>query len=100
MESEIGSGEECTLIEKNIYSEYQNLKKQEYIVGIQNLPDTIPKVDSILKINTEELITAEFKWEKKEKLVVTLYYDGAITEINLEQANRNLKRSIYHSADL
>ncbi len=99
VENEIGAGEECLLKNTTIQNEYQNLIHENKIDGIKNLSDTLSFENKAMPINDEGLISAEFKWEGKDKLILTLSYDGGITEIDLAQTGQNLKRAIYYSAD-
>ncbi|MBC7387805.1 MAG: hypothetical protein H7329_01215, partial [Opitutaceae bacterium] len=97
--NEIGAGEECILKNTTIRNEYKNLIIENKIDGILNLSDTLYNENNAFAINDEGLISAEFKWEGKDKLIITLSYDGGVTEIHFTQIGENLKRAIYYSGD-
>ena len=99
VDSEMGAGEECFLKNTTIQNEYHNLIKENKIDGIHNLSDSLSKENKAFEINDEGLISAELSWEGKDKLIITLSYDGGVTEIDLTQNGKNLKRAIYYSAD-
>jgi len=99
VENEIGAGEECVIKNTTIQNEYKNLIIENKIDGILNLSDTLFNENNAFAINDDGLISAEFKWEGKDKLIITLSYDGGITEIHFTQNGKNLKRAIYYSGD-
>ncbi|MBC7387969.1 MAG: hypothetical protein H7329_02040 [Opitutaceae bacterium] len=99
VENEIGVGEECILKNTTIQKEYLNLINENKIDGIHNLSDTLYNENKAFAINDEGLISSEFKWEGKDKLIIILSYDGGVTEIDFIQNGKNLKRAIYYSGD-
>lgn len=99
VESEMGSGEECTLPGTTIQQEYRNLIQNKMIEGIEFLPDTLPEQTKAKEINKEGLLSADYKWDGKDKLQIVINYDGGVTEIKLIQTGKNLKRAVYYSAD-
>ena len=49
-------------------------------------------------MNKEGLISIDYEIAK-DKVAITMNYEGGVTEVTIEKINNTVKRSIYHYAD-
>ena len=96
---EMGSGKICTFDNTTINDVYINFINSGEFPYTTYLELTIPSDDKVTNIGNNGLISIDYNWESKIKLVITLLFDGGTTEIHLEQKNNNVERSIYNFAN-
>jgi len=96
---EMGSGEICTFDNTTVNDVYRHFISSAILPYINHLEQTIPLNDKVINIGNNGLISIDYNWKSKIKLIITLLFDGGTTEIHFEQKNNNVERSIYNFAD-
>lgn len=95
---EMGSGKICIIKSKTIDDVYLDIIKNEEVEDVKYFLKKLPQKSQIVNINKNGLMTIEYKL-KNNIINIIMFYDGGVTEINLEKSGKNVKRSIIYTAD-
>lgn len=98
IEVEMGSGRECILKNTDLDKVYQNIIKNKEVEESEYFLSAIPAESKSVEINKNGLISMDYKITK-DKVAISMNYEGGVTEVTLEKINNTVKRSIYHYAD-
>lgn len=98
IEVEMGSGRECVLQETDLANVYQNIIKNKEVEESNYLLNAIPNESKSVEVNKNGLISIDYQLFK-DKVAISMNYEGGVTEVTLEKINNNVKRSIFHYAD-
>ncbi|WP_433831879.1 hypothetical protein [Flavobacterium anhuiense] len=98
IEVEMGSGRECILKDTDINQVYQNIIKNKEVDEAEFYLTTLPTEKKSIEVNKEGLISIDYE-VTKDKVAITMNYEGGVTEVTIEKINNTVKRSIYHYAD-
>ncbi|WP_264550699.1 hypothetical protein [Flavobacterium sp. N2038] len=98
IEVEMGSGRECILKDTDLETVYQNIIKNKEVEESESFLSTIPNENKSVEINKNGLISIDYQITK-DKVAISMNYEGGVTEVTLEKINNTIKRSIYHYAD-
>lgn len=98
IEVEMGSGRECIVQETNFATVYQNIIKNKEVEESNYFLSTIPNENKSVEVNQNGLISIDYQITK-DKVTISMNYEGGVTEVILEKINNSVKRSIYHYAD-
>lgn len=95
---EMGTIEECILVNNSIEKVYNDIIKNNEINESEYMLKSIPKKNQIIKVDKNGLINIEYKINS-DKLDIEFNYEGGVNSIKIEQIKENVKRTIIHSAD-
>lgn len=98
IEVEMGSGRECILKNTDLAQVYQNIIQNKEVEESANFLSTIPNESKSVPVNKNGLISIDYEITK-EKVIITMNYEGGVTEVTLEKIKDTIKKSIYHYAD-
>ncbi len=98
VEVEMGSGRECIIKDTDINQVYQNIIKNKEVDESEFYLTTLPTEKKSIEVNKEGLISIDYEIAK-DKVAITMNYEGGVTEVTLEKTNNTVKKSIYHYAD-
>ncbi|GAA6768037.1 hypothetical protein [Flavobacterium johnsoniae] len=98
IEVEMGDGRECILQDTDLDKVYQNIIKNKEVEESNYFLSTIPNENKSVEINQNGLISIDYQITK-DKVAISMNYEGGVTEVTLEKINNTVKRSIYHYAD-
>ncbi|WP_291287223.1 hypothetical protein [Flavobacterium sp.] len=98
IEVEMGSGRECILKNTDLAQVYQNIIQNKEVEESANFLSTIPSESKSVPVNKNGLISIDYEITK-EKVIITMNYEGGVTEVTLEKIKDTIKKSIYHYAD-
>ncbi|WP_264524364.1 hypothetical protein [Flavobacterium sp. N502536] len=98
IEVEMGSGKECILKNTDLAQVYQNIIQNKEVEESANFLSTIPNESKSVPVNKNGLISIDYEITK-EKVIITMNYEGGVTEVTLEKIKDTIKKSIYHYAD-
>ncbi|MFH6968749.1 hypothetical protein [Flavobacterium sp. FlaQc-28] len=98
IEVEMGSGRECILKNTDLDKVYQNIIKNKEVEESEYFLSAIPAESKSVEINKNGLISMDYQITK-DKVAISMNYEGGVTEVTLEKINNTVKRSIYHYAD-
>ncbi|MGN7811663.1 hypothetical protein [Flavobacterium sp. 22076] len=98
IEVEMGDGRECILQDTDLDKVYQNIIKNKEVEESNYFLSTIPNENKSVEINQNGLISIDYQITKN-KVAISMNYEGGVTEVTLEKINNTVKRSIYHYAD-
>ncbi|PQA97170.1 hypothetical protein B0A69_03795 [Chryseobacterium shigense] len=89
---------ECIFKNKDIHEVYQaTIKDQEVEKAELLLPD-LPKENTTKEINKDGLLSISYTVSPK-KTEIEFQFEGGVTTLRLEQKDKDVKRTIIHSAD-
>lgn len=89
---------ECIFKNKDINEIYQTTIKDQEIEKAELLLPEIPKENTNKEINKDGLISISYKVSPK-KTEIEFQFEGGVTTLSLEQMDKDVKRTIIHSAD-
>ena len=95
---EMGSGRECVLKNTDLATAYQNIIKNKEVEESEYFLSAIPNESKSVQINKNGLISIDYEITK-DKVAMSMNYEGGVTEVTLEKIKDTVKRSIYHYAD-
>lgn len=98
IEVEMGSGKECLLKNTNLNRAYLNIIKNKEVEESDYFLSALPNQNKSVEINKNGLISIDYEIIK-DKVTISMNYEGGLTEVILEKINNTVKRSIYHYAD-
>ncbi|MFW0739300.1 hypothetical protein [Flavobacterium sp. T12S277] len=98
IEVEMGSGRECILKNTDLAQVYQNIIQNKEVEESAYFLSTIPNESKSVPVNKNGLISIDYEITK-EKVIITMNYEGGVTEVTLEKIKDTIKKSIYHYAD-
>ncbi|MBO9586286.1 MAG: hypothetical protein J7574_19155 [Flavobacterium sp.] len=98
IEVEMGSGRECIIKDTDINQVYQNIIKNKEVDESEFYLTTLPTEKKSIEVNKEGLISIDYEIAK-DKVAITMNYEGGVTEVTIEKINNTVKKSIYHYAD-
>lgn len=95
---EMGSKEVCSLKNTTLKEVYSSLIKNKLVDRAEKLQKELPIKSERIDVNTDGLIDIDYK-VTKNKIDMTMSFDGGETTILLEQKASNVQRSIVLIAD-
>lgn len=95
---EMGSGRECIVKTTDLNAVYQGIIANKEVEETEFYLATIPTENKSVTINKNGLITIDYEITK-DKVAITMNYEGGVTEVTLEKIKDTIKKSIYHYAD-
>jgi len=98
IEVEMGSGRECILKDTDINQAYLDIIKNKEVDEAEYYLPTLPTEKKSVEVNKDGLISIDYEISK-DKVAISMNYEGGVTEVSLEKINNTVKRSIYHYAD-
>nr|WP_294923302.1 hypothetical protein [uncultured Flavobacterium sp.] len=98
IEVEMGAGKECILKNTNLDLAYKNIIKNKEVEETEYYLDAIPSKNKSVEVNKNGLISIDYKIAK-DKVAITMNYEGGVTEVTLDKLENTIKKSIYHYAD-
>jgi len=98
IEVEMGSGRECIIKDTDINQVYQKIIKNKEVDESEFYLTTLPTEKKSVEVNKEGLISIDYVIAK-DKVAITMNYEGGVTEVTIEKINNTVKKSIYHYAD-
>lgn len=98
IEVEMGAGRECIVRNTDLEKTYQNIIKNKEVEETEFYLATIPSENKSVEINKNGLISIDYNITK-DKVAITMNYEGGVTEVTLEKIKNTIKKSIYHYAD-
>lgn len=94
----MGSGRECIIQNTDLNKAYQNIIKDKKVEESEYFLSDIPNKNKSVEINKNGLISIDYEI-LKNRVAISMNYQGGVTEVTLEKINNTVKRSIYHYAD-
>ncbi|WP_417941731.1 hypothetical protein [Flavobacterium sp. RS13.1] len=94
----MGSGRECIIQNTALNKAYQNIIKNKKVEESDYFLREIPNTNKSVAVNKNGLISIDYEISKN-KVAISMNYEGGVTEVTLEKINNTVKRSIYHYAD-
>lgn len=98
IEVEMGDGRECILTNIDLDKAYHNLIEYKQIEESNYFLSALPKENKSVEVNKNGLISIDYEITKN-KVTISMNYEGGVTEVTLEKINDTVKRGIYHYAD-
>ncbi|MFH6988872.1 hypothetical protein ACHRVW_14110 [Flavobacterium collinsii] len=98
IEVEMGAGRECILKGTDLAQVYQNIIKNKEVEESVYFLNTIPNESKSVPVNKNGLISIDYDISK-DKVLISMNYEGGVTEVTLEKTKDTIKKSIYHYAD-
>ncbi|WP_264530458.1 hypothetical protein [Flavobacterium sp. N502540] len=98
VEVEMGSGRECILKDTDLAQVYQNIIKNKEVEESAYFLSSIPNESKSVPVNKNGLISIDYEIIK-DKVLISMNYEGGVTEVTLEKIKDTIKKSIYHYAD-
>ena len=98
VEVEMGSGRECILKGTDLAQVYQNIIKNKEVEESEYYLNAIPNESKSVPVNKNGLISIDYEIIK-DKVLISMNYEGGVTEVTLEKIKDTIKKSIYHYAD-
>lgn len=98
IEVEMGAGRECIIASTDLDKAYQNIIKNKEVEETEFYLTTIPAENKSVEVNKNGLISIDYEITKN-KVALTMNYEGGVTEVTLEKIKNTIKKSIYHYAD-
>ncbi|URC11924.1 hypothetical protein [Flavobacterium sp. B183] len=98
VEVEMGSGKECILKGTDLAQVYQNIIQNKEVEESAYFLSTIPNESKSVPVNKNGLISIDYEIIK-DKVLISMNYEGGVTEVTLEKIKDTIKKSIYHYAD-
>lgn len=94
----MGSGRECIIQNTDLNKAYQNIIKDKKVEESDYFLSDIPNTNKSVEVNKNGLISIDYEI-LKNRVAISMNYQGGVTEVTLEKINNTVKRSIYHYAD-
>ncbi|OMQ10611.1 hypothetical protein [[Flexibacter] sp. ATCC 35103] len=98
IEVEMGAGRECIIQSTDLEKAYENIIKNKEVEETEFYLSTIPSENKSVEVNKNGLISIDYEITK-DKVALTMNYEGGVTKVTLEIIKNTIKKSIYHSAD-
>lgn len=98
IEVEMGAGRECIIQSTDLEKAYGNIIKNKEVEETEFYLPTIPTENKSVEVNKNRLISIDYEITK-DKVALTMNYEGGVTEVKLEKIKDTIKKSIYHYAD-
>ena len=98
VEVEMGSGRECILKGTDLAQVYQNIIQNKEVEESEYYLSAIPNESKSVPVNKNGLISIDYEIIK-DKVLISMNYEGGVTEVTLEKIKDTIKKSIYHYAD-
>ncbi|XDZ55953.1 hypothetical protein FlaCF_3001 [Flavobacterium tructae] len=98
VEVEMGSGRECIIKGTDLAQVYQNIIKNKEVEESEYYLSAIPNESKSVPVNKNGLISIDYEIIK-DKVLISMNYEGGVTEVTLEKIKDTIKKSIYHYAD-
>ncbi|HEY1195743.1 hypothetical protein [Flavobacterium sp.] len=95
---EMGDGRECILTNIDLDKAYQNIIKNKQVEESEYFLSALPTEKKSVEVNKNGLISIDYEITKN-KVAISMNYEGGVTEVTLEKIDNTVKRSIYHYAD-
>lgn len=95
---EMGDGRECILTNIDLNQAYLNIIKNKQVEESEYFLTALPTEKKSVQVNKNGLISIDYEITKN-KVAISMNYEGGVTEVTLEKINNTVKRSIYHYAD-
>ncbi|SHF46604.1 hypothetical protein [Chryseobacterium sp. OV279] len=89
---------ECIFKNASIDEVYRRTIKDKEVEKSELLSANLPKANTTKEINQDGLISITYTVGPK-KTDIEFFFEGGVTSISLEQQNKDVKRTIIHSAD-
>lgn len=90
--------QECIFTNTSIHEVYRRTIKDKEVEKAELLPADLPKESTTKEINKDGLISITYTVTPK-KTDIEFFFEGGATTLSLEQHEKNIKRTIIHSAD-
>ncbi|WP_240475313.1 hypothetical protein [Flavobacterium reichenbachii] len=98
IEVEMGSGRECILKNTDLAKAYSDIIKNKEVEESNYFLSAIPKENKSVSVNKNGLISIDYTITKN-KVAISMNYEGGVTEVTLQKIDTTIKKSIYHYAD-
>ncbi len=95
---EMGDGRECIIQDTDLEKVYQNIIRNKEVEESNYFLVDIPNESKSIEVNQNGLISIDYQISKN-KVAISMNYEGGVTDVTLEKINNTVKRSIYHYAD-
>ncbi|WP_029273534.1 hypothetical protein [Flavobacterium sp. KJJ] len=95
---EMGDGKECILKNTDLEKVYQNIIKNKEVEESSYFLSAIPSENKSVEVNQNGLMSIDYEITK-DKVAISMNYEGGVTEVTLEKIKDTIKKSIYHYAD-
>lgn len=95
---EMGSKEICTIKNTTLKNAYISIIKNKEVDKSEKLKKELPLKSETIKINSNNLISIDYK-VIKNKTTIIMSFDGGETSIILEQKGNDVQKTIIYSAD-
>ncbi|WP_136667873.1 hypothetical protein [Flavobacterium sp. H122] len=95
---EMGSKEICTIKNTTLKNAYISIIKNKEVDKSEKLKKELPLKSETIKINSDGLISIEYK-VAKNRVDITMSFDGGETTILLHQKGNDVQKTIIYSAD-
>ncbi|MCT2560904.1 hypothetical protein [Chryseobacterium herbae] len=89
---------ECIFKNSSIDEVYRQTIKDKEIEKAELLIANLPKANTTKEINEDGLVSISYTVGPK-KTEIEFLFEGGVTTLSLEQQNKDVKRTIIHSAD-
>lgn len=91
-------GEECIVSSNSLENVYNEIIDQKLVRDSEFLLKTLPKTNTFAKINENGI--AEIKYKiNSNSVIIGMFYEGGITDIELYKQNESVKRKIVYNVD-
>jgi PBP1b-binding outer membrane lipoprotein LpoB len=95
---EMGDGRECIIQDTDLEKVYQNIIRNKEVEESNYFLVDIPNESKSIEVNQNGLISIDYQISKN-KVAISMNYEGGVTDVTLEKINNTVKRSIYHYTD-
>jgi hypothetical protein len=95
---EMGDGRECIIQDTDLEKVYQNIIRNKEVEESNYFLVDIPNESKSIEVNQNGLISIDYQISKN-KVAISMNYEGGVTDVTLEKINNTVKRSIYHYPD-
>lgn len=91
-------GEECIVSSNSLENVYNKIIEQSLVRDSEFLLKTLPKTYTSAKINENGIVEIKYK-VNPNSVIIGMFYEGGITDIELYKQNELVKRKIVYNVD-
>lgn len=95
---EMLSGEECIISTNSLDAVYNEIVEKSLVRDSEFLLKKLPKINTSQKINKNGIVEISYK-VSKNSVIIEMFYEGGITDVELYRQDQSVKRKIVYNAD-
>lgn len=91
-------GEECIVSSNSLENVYNEIIDQKLVRDSEFLLKTLPKTNTFAKINENGIVEIKYKINSNS-VIIGMFYEDGITDIELYKQNESVRRKIVYNVD-